>query len=69
MKTFLTENSSRIKSLVWDAGELRVEFSRGGVYSYMGVPESTYDDLTMSPRIGKAFDEVIKGKYPYAKLS
>ncbi len=69
MKTYLTEQSSRIRSLSWDDGIMRVEFTRGGIYEYMGVPEQVYDDLTMSSSLGKAFDEAVKGKYPFTKLS
>jgi hypothetical protein len=71
MKTFYTENSSRVVALEYDElkEELTITFKRGGIYKYHGVPEETYDGLVQAKSIGAAIDYSIKGKFKYEKLS
>jgi hypothetical protein len=51
-----------------DEGQvLEVEFVKGGVYQYYGVPRSEYENLLTAPSIGRFFNANIKKSYPYAK--
>jgi hypothetical protein len=68
MKTFMTENSSRIISLSFEGGVLRVEFVRGGIYEYYNVPEDVYETLVQAKSLGNAFDTLVKGKFAYSKI-
>jgi len=68
MRYFSTENSQRISSMTWDQSVLRVEFKRGGIYEYPGVPEEIFDTLIQAQSLGNAFNDLVKGKYPYEKI-
>ena len=59
--------SSRIQSVAWDAGILRLEFKRGKAYEYSGVPRTQAQELIDATSMGKYFDENIKGKTPWRK--
>ena len=48
---------------------LEIAFRIGGVYHYSGVSEEVYQGLLTSPSQGIFFDQRIKGKYPYTKVS
>ena len=48
---------------------LEITFRIGGVYHYAGVPEEIYQELLTSPSQGRYFDQQIKHKYPYTKVS
>jgi KTSC domain len=44
-------------------GTLEVEFRRGVVYRYEGVPESLYRELLFAESAGKFFHERIAGEF------
>lgn len=47
---------------------LEVEFRKGGVYQYFGVPAQIYDQLMAAPSKGSYFNRVIReGGYPYSR--
>ena len=46
-----------------DAQVLAIEFSRGPVYIYNGVPKDAYDELIKSPSPDIYFDEKIRNSY------
>ena len=70
MKSFFTEKSSRVNSVTFDEerSELTIEFTRGGKYMYYGVLEDVYIALLHAESIGKAINDLVKGKYSYIKL-
>ena len=57
--------SSNLKSIGYDADTsvMEVEFIKGGVYRYLGVPKEVYDGIMQAESKGKAFNAV---KYSYA---
>ncbi len=61
-------DSTNIKLVGWEAGTLRVEFHKGGVYEYAGVPEGTAKLLISSDSPGSFFARNIKGLYPTTKI-
>ena len=52
-----------------ETSTLEIAFRIGGVYHYSGVSEEIYKGLLTSPSQGRYFDQHIKHKYPYAKVS
>ena len=70
MKSFFTDKSSRVNSVSFDEerSELPIEFTRGGKYMYYGVLEDVYIALLHAESIGKAINDLVKGKYSYIKL-
>jgi len=63
--------SSMIKSIGYDPLEevLEVEFNRGGVYQYSGVPVDVYTMVSESDSVGKAFSSLVKSKgYKYNRM-
>ena len=63
--------SSNIASVGFDltASILEVEFVKGGIYQYSGVPEYIYQEFMSSGSKGQYFDQNIKkGSYPFAKV-
>ena len=61
--------SSSIRSAGYDpkTGKLEVEFMRGTVYSYFGVPQSVYDGLLAAESAGKYFQCNIRNNYTVSK--
>ena len=64
-----TVKSSTIDSLYYakEDGLLVVTFKNGTTYSYYNVVLEDYLALITSESIGKAMNQIIKGKYNYAK--
>lgn len=63
--------SSNIVSIGYDPGQriLEVEFLRGAVYQYFGVPSHVHQGLMNAPSHGKYFDlHVKKAEYPYKRV-
>ena len=48
---------------------LEIAFRRGGVYHYSGVPVEIYQGLLSASSQGKYFEDRIKHKFPYQKIS
>jgi hypothetical protein len=48
---------------------LEVEFQKGGIYQYFGVPMQVHEQLMAAPSKGAYFNHVVKkGGYPYARV-
>jgi hypothetical protein len=64
-----TVKSSTIDSLHYDSGDknLMVTFNHGVTYTYFNVTMEDYLALITSDSIGKALNQIIKGKYNYVK--
>lgn len=58
-------DSSSLGSVGYDAQKkiLEVEFRHGGIYRYLGVPESEYEALMASDSLGRFVNERIKPNY------
>ena len=61
--------SSHIHSLGFDAetGTMAVQFHKGGVYHYHGVPQSTFDELHGHDSPGSHLRAAVVGKYKHSK--
>ena len=46
---------------------LKVEFKKGGVYSYFDVPEHLFENMRAAPSKGQYLAQQIKGRYRYAR--
>lgn len=52
----------------YDACILRIEFLKGGIYDYHGVPQEVYEGLMNASSKGQFFNQVIrKGGYSFSK--
>ncbi len=62
--------SSDILSVGYDAETqaLEIEFTRGAVYQYSGVPQEVYDGILSADSKGKYFHANIKNIYSFLKL-
>jgi len=63
--------SSNISSIGFDDSSevLEVSFKGGGVYEYSGVPKSVFEGLQSAQSVGKMLNAVVKGRYPYKRVS
>lgn len=48
---------------------LRLVFRSRAVYDYFGVPAAVYEALLRAPSIGSCFNEVVRGRFPYGRVS
>lgn len=64
-----TVKSSTIDSLHYSTEDniLMIDFKHGITYSYLNVTVEDYLALISSESIGKALNQIIKGKYEYKK--
>lgn len=62
--------SSDINTVGYDSETqtLEVEFIKGGVYQYSGVPAGEHDALMNADSKGKYLNANIKGRYPFSKM-
>lgn len=62
--------SSNINSIGYETetSTLEVEFLKGSVYQYHGVPESEYQALMQAGSKGSYLADHIKGNYSYSRL-
>lgn len=51
-----------------DAQSLTVNFSEGSTYVYAGVPSDVYDQIMSAESQGKAFNQLVRGKYEATKV-
>tara|TARA_R110001583_G_scaffold154678_2_gene306391 strand:+ start:837 stop:1046 length:210 start_codon:yes stop_codon:yes gene_type:complete len=62
--------SSNIESIGYDPDTetLEVEFIKGGLYQYYGVPEHIYGELMSASSHGGYLASNVKGTYSYSKV-
>jgi hypothetical protein len=62
--------SSNLAGLGYDpvTRELRVKFSKGGLFSYADVPQTEYDALRQASSIGAYFSSKIRPKFKATDL-
>lgn len=65
-----TVSSSNVKEMGYDPDTetLEVEFHKGLVYQYTGVPEDTYKEVRSAPSVGGALAHKVKGIYPHHEV-
>lgn len=64
--------SSNVAEIGYDpeTETLEVAFIRGGVYQYLGVPTSIYNELLVAPSVGRYLDvNVKKAGYSVRKVA
>lgn len=63
-------NSSQIKEVGYDKEKqiLEIEFVRGAIYQYDGVPFEIYNTLIHSVSVGIYFNENIRNVYNYRRM-
>ena len=61
--------SSNLKAVGYDEATqvMEVEFHKGPVYRYKGVPVDTYETLMRCDSPGAYFSMAVKGKYEFEK--
>lgn len=59
------KDSSFIKEVVWEKGNLFVRLKSGKFYEYENVPEEVYEDFINADSLGKFFGENIKDQYEF----
>ena len=47
---------------------LEIEFNRGSIYQYLGVPEREYESLIIAISKGRYFQERIDGHYRFIRI-
>jgi hypothetical protein len=62
-------NSSTVVSVGYFDGTMEVEFKKGEIYQYYGVPIEVYENLFKSESVGKYFAKEIKKEFPYRLIS
>jgi hypothetical protein len=62
------EDSSNIQATFWHdkTQTICVKFNSGGIYSYIGAPETVYLDLRHAQSVGQYLHRVVKA-YPYTR--
>ena len=63
-------SSRNIRSIGYDAESmtLEIEFNRGAVYQYQGVPQAEYDAFMNAGSKGTYLNANIKDRFPCVKL-
>ena len=60
--------SSNLKSIGYKNQTLEIEFNKGDVYQYFGIPETEYTALMSAKSHGKYFSSNIRNRYEYDKI-
>ena len=62
--------SEKIRSVEYDAEtlDMAVTFCSGSKWLFRNVPQDVVNQFTQSPSVGKAYDYLIKDKYPGEKI-
>jgi len=63
--------SSTLRAIGYDESLslLRLEFCSRAVYDYFGVPAIVHEALLRAPSVGACFNEVVRGCFPYCRVS
>lgn len=67
----ISVQSSSLRSVGFDptTSTLRVQFVKGKLYEYAGVPLDVYRSLLDAPSLGQYFNRYIRNIYPYRRLA
>ncbi len=63
--------STTLKTIAYDESLalLRLEFRSQAIYDYFGVPAAVHETLLNAPSIGACFHEIVRGCFPYCRIS
>lgn len=61
-------DSSMIKEVGYQDGDLLVRFNDGRIYEFKRVPKAVYTRLMSSDSVGQSFNRNIKSKYEHEKI-
>jgi hypothetical protein len=63
-------NSTSLKGAAYcfQQALLELEFHRGAIYRFGGVPEATYQELLRAESKGWYFNHHIRNRFPYTKM-
>lgn len=64
-----TPQSSNIKEVHYEDGNLYVTFNMGGIYKYSNVPYEVFARFQTEPSAGKYFWRAIRSNYAYKKIA
>lgn len=62
--------SSNVVAIGYDrpTQTLEVEFLKGAVYQYYGVPEHMYNNIMSAPSKGRFLNTYIRDSYPFSRV-
>jgi KTSC domain-containing protein len=65
-----TVESSTLATVAYDGARelLQLEFCRGAVYQYFGVPSTVHQALLSAPSKGRYFNHTIRGRFPFSLI-
>lgn len=65
-----TVQSSNVVAIGYDrpTETLEVEFLKGAVYQYYGVPEHLYNGIMNAPSKGRFLNTCIRDSYPFSRV-
>jgi len=63
--------STTLSTIAYDEARdlLQLEFCSGAIYQYFDVPAAMYADLLDAPSKGRYFNQVIRGRFSYARAA
>ena len=63
--------STTLRAIAYDESLalLRLEFRSRAVYDYFGVPAAVHEALLRAPSVGACFNAVVRGYFPYCRVS
>jgi KTSC domain-containing protein len=63
--------STTLSTVAYDDNRhlLQLEFCSRAVYHYFGVPAAVHEALLGAPSKGSYFNQAIRGRYPYVRVS
>ncbi len=63
--------SSTLATIAYDRTRelLQLEFNSRALYHYFGVPVAVHEALLRAPSKGSYFNQAIRGKFPYSRIS
>ena len=66
-----TVESTTLRAIAYDESlsVLRLEFHSRAIYDYFEVPPAVHEALLRAPSIGACFNEVVRGCFPYRRVS
>ena len=64
-----TLTSTAIKSVAFEAGDLFVAFTNGGVYRFDQVPSWVFAGFFRAKSAGRYFRKCVMGRYPSARVA
>lgn len=63
--------STTLATVAYDEARelLRLEFRSRAIYQYWGVPAIVHEALLCAPSKGGYFNQAIRGRFPYSRIS